>query len=370
MGVTRPDVPEPVQTIIRAAERLPVAVPGVVAIGLVGSWARGEGRAGSDVDLVVLSREPANLLEALGWAAGFDPHAELVATRNFGALQERRLRLPDGLEVEIAVGRREWAATGPVDPGTAAVVAAGLIPLFDPEGLLASLVDVEVGEQRTAALAQIADQLTAKDLGHPLRVGIDGVCGAGKSRFAHDLAVVLARGPRPVVLLNSDGFHHVRQRRYRQGRDSARGYYDDGYDFAALADRVLRPLGPSGDRVYAVKVHDLDTDEEIRDATAVAPKDAVLLFDATFIQRGALRELWDEVIYLDADEHVAIRRGVARDASALGGSEAARAAYESRYMAACRTYLSEEDPRARASIVVEHSDPRAPVLLRPHTVGG
>ena len=31
---------------------------------------------------------------------------------------------------------------------------------------------------------------------------------------------------RPVVRLDSDGFHHIREHRYRQGRDSARGYYE------------------------------------------------------------------------------------------------------------------------------------------------
>jgi uridine kinase len=215
---------------------------------------------------------------------------------------------------------------------------------------------------RDDVLRALADALAAEDPGHPLRVGIDGVCGAGKSTFARDLAASIEATGRPVVHVDSDGFHHVRERRYRQGRESARGYYDDAYDFDSLVSTVLQPLAVGAK--YAVKVHDLPTDAVIDDETAGAPANAIVLFDATFIQRPELREFWDEVIFLDVPEAVAQERGVRRDADALGGEEKARAAYDSRYMEACRIYLREVDPRSLASIVIEHSDPRNPVIER------
>ena len=218
--------------------------------------------------------------------------------------------------------------------------------------------------ERVAVLDRIAEHLVTRDMGHPLRVGVDGVCGVGKSTFARDLTAVLDSSLRPVVLLDSDGFHHVRQRRYRQGRDSARGYYEDAYDFDSLADLVLRPLGPDGNRQCAVKVHDLASDAIVNDAWATVSSDAVVIFDATFIQRDGLRDLWDEVIYLQADPSAAQARGVARDAEALGGEARAHTAYDSRYMAACRIYLAEQRPRERATIVVEHTDPCSPAILR------
>lgn len=220
-----------------------------------------------------------------------------------------------------------------------------------------------VTSERAEVIDRVAAHLNGRLPGHPLRVGIDGVCGVGKSTFAEDLAAVIEAMGRPVVLVDSDGFHHVRTRRYRQGRDSARGYYDDAYDFDTLASQVLEPLGPGGSRQYAVRVHDLATDVVIPDETAEAPADAVVVFAATFIQRDQLRALWDEVIYLHADETAAIERGVARDATALGGDESARAAYDSRYMAACRIYVDEQRPMERASIVLDHTDPASPEIL-------
>ncbi|WP_375001464.1 uridine kinase [Aeromicrobium sp. CTD01-1L150] len=221
-----------------------------------------------------------------------------------------------------------------------------------------------------SVVGSVARHLMGRDVGHPLRVGVDGICGAGKSTFARELVATISSLGGPAIHLDSDGFHHVRERRHRQGRGSARGYYEDAYDFDALADRVLRPLGPGGNRVHATRVHDLHTDDVvILDETARAPRDAVVVFDATFIQRDQLRSLWDEVIYLRAEESVATARGVARDAAVLGGPEAARSAFETRYMAACRLYLDEQVPAAQASIVLDNNDPSAPRLVRPSELG-
>ncbi|QBX54937.1 uridine kinase [Nocardioides seonyuensis] len=210
----------------------------------------------------------------------------------------------------------------------------------------------------------VAEALVREQTGAPLRVGVDGICGAGKSTFTRALVKEVESSGRPAIHVDSDGFHHVRDRRRRNTVDQARGYYEDAYDFDALAELVLRPLGPGGSRRYARRVHDLVTDAVITDDTATAPPDAVVLFDATFLQQPRLEGLWDLVIYLHSDEEAAVERGVDRDADALGGRESARAAYDARYMAACRIYLAERQPRERASMVVDNSDPRAPVMVR------
>ena len=133
-------VPPNVCAVIAAAGVLSDSVAGIVAVAMVGSWAAGRGRTDSDVDLIVLTTAPENLLHDSAWFAIFDPAADLIGQRDFGAIEERRLRLPDGLEVEVGVGFPEWAATDPVDVGTEAVVAGGLLPLSDPHGVLAALL--------------------------------------------------------------------------------------------------------------------------------------------------------------------------------------------------------------------------------------
>jgi predicted nucleotidyltransferase len=111
----------------------------LVAVALIGSWARAEPRAGSDVDLVLLTEDPCAYLVHDAWIAELAPGARLVRVGDWGAIVERRLLLQSGLEVEVGVGRPSWAHTEPVDPGTRRVVRDGLRPIFDPTGLLAAL---------------------------------------------------------------------------------------------------------------------------------------------------------------------------------------------------------------------------------------
>jgi hypothetical protein len=66
---------------------------------------------------------------------------ELVNMRQWGTLTERRFALASRLEVELGVASPSWSSTDPVDEGTCHVVMDGVAVVYDPEGLLAQLVD-------------------------------------------------------------------------------------------------------------------------------------------------------------------------------------------------------------------------------------
>lgn len=51
-----------------------------------------------------------------------------------------------------------------------------------------------------------------------VRIGIDGVDGAGKTIFADELAEVLRAAGQKVVRVSIDGFHNPREVRYVRGR--------------------------------------------------------------------------------------------------------------------------------------------------------
>jgi uncharacterized protein len=114
----------------------------IVAIAVVGSWARGAARADSDLDILLLTDDQTAYLNREDWIAALAPEAELLRTGDWGAIAERRFVLRSGLEIEFGVGRPSWADTAPMDPGTRAVVRNGLRPVFDPRGLLAKLAAV------------------------------------------------------------------------------------------------------------------------------------------------------------------------------------------------------------------------------------
>ena len=220
---------------------------------------------------------------------------------------------------------------------------------------------------RDRVLGRVADQVCAAWLGHPVRVAIDGITATGKSTFAAELADAARRRGRPAIHLSCDGFHHPRERRYRQGRTSAAGYYRDAYDVHSLVDAVLEPLGSDGDRRYREQVHDLANDRPVRQPERTAADDAVVLIDGTFLQRPELAGWWDEVVFVDTAFEIARDRGTHRDAALFGGLDAARDAFDQRYHAACRLYVQDVDPAQTATIVVGNDDVDHPVLRR---VGG
>jgi hypothetical protein len=124
---------------VEAVRRWAASVPAVRAVALAGSHASGRARPDSDVDLVVLCDDPGRLVADRTWLGVFG-EAAAVSVEDWGAITSLRVRYAGGLEVEWGLGRPSWAATAPLDAGTAGVVAGGFRPLYDPEGLLAALL--------------------------------------------------------------------------------------------------------------------------------------------------------------------------------------------------------------------------------------
>jgi hypothetical protein len=107
-----------VRTVLATLRAWAQGRPDVVAVGLAGSWARGDARMDSDVNVVLLTEEDrAPYLEDDAWAYEMGG-VGLVWTRRWGTATERSVALPAGLEVELVVAHPSWAATDPVDEGT------------------------------------------------------------------------------------------------------------------------------------------------------------------------------------------------------------------------------------------------------------
>lgn len=221
-----------------------------------------------------------------------------------------------------------------------------------------------MSSSRAEVVARVADLLVRVPVGHPLRVAIDGITGAGKTTFARDLGDAVSARGRPCVNVTMDGFHNPRAVRYRQGRESADGYYEDAYDFAALRTVLLDPLGPRGDGGYRTAVLDLARDEPVDAPMHRAPAGLVVIVDGSFLQRRDLGDVWDVVVFLRSSFETARVRGAARDAEHFGSAAEALRIFDVRYHAAQRRYLDEADPEARAEIVIEHDDPRNPTVAR------
>jgi uridine kinase len=217
--------------------------------------------------------------------------------------------------------------------------------------------------------SHLASQITSLPAPHPLRVAIDGVDAAGKTTLADELAGALASHDRSAIRASIDGFHNPASVRYRRGSNSPEGYYRDSFNYRALLEELLEPLGPGGSRRYRRAVFDFRTDSHTATAFEEAAPESVLLFDGVFLLRPELSPVWDLSILLLTEPSIALARAETRDLEMFGSSIAIRHRYEQRYLPGQRLYFAEADPVRRADFVIDNNDPTDPELARQPTAG-
>lgn len=191
-----------------------------------------------------------------------------------------------------------------------------------------------------------------------IMIAVDSEDGAGKTRFADNLASVFAEDGSAVFRASIDDFHRSRAERYERGRTSPEGFYRDSYDYGAFRRVLTDPFGSGAmsDAGFQLALFDVERDEPAPSEWVTAPRDAVLIVDGIFLHRPELRRLWHWSVWLDAPLDVRYARMAARD-----GSDPDPAAESNRrYRGGQDLYLREADPRTAASAIVDNTDPAAP----------
>jgi uridine kinase len=213
---------------------------------------------------------------------------------------------------------------------------------------------------RAEVLAELAAAIP-RPVDHPVRVAIDGMIAVGKTTMRSELADALRASGRVAVEASGDDFHQQREYRYRDGRRTGFGYYEYAYDYAALADKLLVPLGPGGDRRVRLRHHDLATDQ-ILDAEPVVQLDVdtVLVVDGSFLQRPEVAPHWDFLVLVEAPRDVSVARLVIRN----GAPSDPKDDYHLRYFGGYDAYVAACDPRRGADLVLDNTDWARPRIVR------
>ena len=137
--------------IVSAATGWAIERDDICAMALVGSWARGNPRRDSDIDLLLLSDRALEYRRCRKWlteidfgGAGYLLQSSQSAI--YGAVWSRHINLLPAAEVELTFAECSWARTDPVDGGTRGVVQNGFRIIFDKAGILAKLVDAAISD--------------------------------------------------------------------------------------------------------------------------------------------------------------------------------------------------------------------------------
>jgi uridine kinase len=198
-----------------------------------------------------------------------------------------------------------------------------------------------------------------------VRVAIDGSAAAGKTVLADELALSLRDRGRDVIRASVESFLRPRIERYQRGPESARGCYEDSFDYDRLLAELLRPLGDSGSRLYRTEIYDRRTDLPVVSDRLQARADAVLLFDGVFLLRPELVDAWDFRIFITVASEEIIRRARVRDADEYGSPDDAERRFRARYLPSQRHYRGAVRPAELADVVLDNDDPSEPrVLMR------
>ncbi len=218
---------------------------------------------------------------------------------------------------------------------------------------------------RSGMLERLAGAVLGVRVAHPTRVAIDGRSAAGKSMLADELADAVRERGREVLRASIDDFHRQDHKYRSQRREwTPRSYYDEGYDYEAFCDVLLRPLGPGGDRRCRTGIFDSYHNAWLSEEWHQVARDAIVLVDGCFLSRPEIVEHWDYRIWLDIDWETMLERAQQRDVAWVGSKQEVLDRYERRVIPTHQLYELECRPMESAAALVDNRRIEEPRILR------
>ena len=128
----------------------------ILALALVGSYARGEATLKSDIDLMMIASDTEVFRQSYDWMyqinwESINYKIQKWNDAQYGVVWSRHVylsnyssssknHLTNKIKVEISFGLPTWASIQPIDAGTFGVVSRGCKIIYDPQDILANLI--------------------------------------------------------------------------------------------------------------------------------------------------------------------------------------------------------------------------------------
>lgn len=213
-----------------------------------------------------------------------------------------------------------------------------------------------VSTPRIELLRQLRDQFLRDYPRGRTLIAVDGISGSGTAAFADGLSEVYAEAGHAAFRASIDDFHRPREERYARGRDSAEGYWSDSFDYSLFRRVLVEPFRLAGSTGFQLVGFDEGRDVGAQMRWTTGPRDAVLIVDGVFLNRPELRGLWHASVRLEVPQATAYERLHAQ----LGVDADPAAPSNARYVGGQALYRRDDDPVARASVIVDNTDEARP----------
>jgi len=183
-------------------------------------------------------------------------------------------------------------------------------------------------------------------------IGINGIDGSGKTKFAEPLEKFLISRNYETQAIHLDDFHNPRALRYA-GENQADNYYNRSFNVNLIVEKLLSPLRRNITFATRLTVLDWRTDKYDVQREFSFNQNSIVIFEGVFLFRKELSPYIDYKIFLDIPFEESRRRAPMRDADL---SEAELKKYESKYLPAQKKYMEEYPPNNVADMVIDNTD--------------
>jgi HAD superfamily hydrolase (TIGR01549 family) len=218
---------------------------------------------------------------------------------------------------------------------------ADLLAIFDRRLPIFEKISKEINEKKQKDKAFV--------------IGINGIDGAGKTKFAESLETYLNAQGHPTQLIHLDDFHNPKAIRYA-GVDQADNYYNRSFNIDLIIDKLLSLIKKKRPLSLKLKTLDLQTDNYTNERNYIIEPNTIVLFEGVFLFRKELAPYIDLKVFLDIPFEESKRRAIVRD------SEADVKKYDAKYLTAQLKYLTEYPPVKVADIVIDNANWDYPVI--------
>jgi uridine kinase len=191
-----------------------------------------------------------------------------------------------------------------------------------------------------------------------LLVAIDGFGGSGKSTFSAFLEGALRRaGLTAVTTVPADGFvMNLREEDWRPPPSMPGMRAPYRIDLDRLHRELLEPLRGGSTAQF---VHRDWWDAE-RTEVQIVHSQGIVLVEGAYTLDSRLRDFYDERIFLECPQELALERALARDVPQSKDPFTASLVWREIHGPAEAAYIREQNPRVAAHVVVDSSQPMGP----------
>jgi uridine kinase len=235
--------------------------------------------------------------------------------------------------------------------------------------LAGALISQTADNARDNVIGLLVDSMSSIQVDHPTRVAIDGRSAAGKTTLADELATAIRARGRDVIRSSIDDFYRPGHKyRSERGEWTPQSRYDEGYDYHAFIDLVLRPLGPGGSRRCRPALFDSYHDVWLPEEWIEASADSLAIVDGAFLLRPELATHWDYVVWVDIDMETMVARARKRDIAWTASEQLVIERYRNLWIPTHELYERLVEPMAEAHAIVDNRDvhdPKIRKLIRP-----